>query len=285
MNRLRIAIQKSGRLSEKSLELLREAGISLTNGSRKLLSVAQEFPVEVIYLRDDDIPQYVEDGVTDIGIVGENEFVERNCRVDLVERLGFARCRLSLAIPRSDSYQGLEDLENKRIATSYPLILNNFLHERGIKAEVHVINGSVEIAPSIGLADAIFDIVSSGSTLISNGLKEVETVMRSEAVIIANRNLGEEQQGLLQDLRFRIRSVLAASNNKYILLNAPNDRLEEIVRVIPGMKSPTVMPLAEAGWSSVHSVLSEKEFWAVIDRLRELGAQGILVIPIEKMIV
>ncbi len=285
MNRLRIAIQKSGRLSEKSLELLREAGISLTNGSRKLLSVAQEFPVEVIYLRDDDIPQYVEDGVTDIGIVGENEFVERNCRVDLVERLGFARCRLSLAIPRSAAYQGLEDLENKRIATSYPLILNNFLHERGIKAEVHVINGSVEIAPSIGLADAIFDIVSSGSTLISNGLKEVETVMRSEAVIIANRNLGEEQQGLLQDLRFRIRSVLAASNNKYILLNAPNDRLEEIIRVIPGMKSPTVMPLAEAGWSSVHSVLSEKEFWAVIDRLRELGAQGILVIPIEKMIV
>jgi len=285
MNRLRIAIQKSGRLSEKSLEILREAGISLTNGSRKLLSVAQEFPVEVIYLRDDDIPQYVEDGVTDIGIVGENEFMERNCRVDLVERLGFARCRLSLAIPRSDAYQGPEDFENKRIATSYPLILGNFLRERGIKAEVHVINGSVEIAPSIGLADAIFDIVSSGSTLISNGLKEVETVMRSEAVIIANRNLGEEQQGLLQDLRFRIRSVLAASNNKYILLNAPNDRLEEIIRVIPGMKSPTVMPLAEAGWSSVHSVLSEKEFWAVIDRLRELGAQGILVIPIEKMIV
>ena len=285
MNRLRIAIQKSGRLSEKSLEILREAGISLTNGSRKLLSVAQEFPVEVIYLRDDDIPQYVEDGVTDIGIVGENEFMERNCRVDLVERLGFARCRLSLAIPRSDAYQGPEDFENKRIATSYPLILGNFLRERGIKAEVHVINGSVEIAPSIGLADAILDIVSSGSTLISNGLKEVETVMRSEAVIIANRNLGEEQQGLLQDLRFRIRSVLAASNNKYILLNAPNDRLEEIIRVIPGMKSPTVMPLAEAGWSSVHSVLSEKEFWAVIDRLRELGAQGILVIPIEKMIV
>lgn len=284
MKRLRIAIQKTGRLSEKSLELLMEAGISLTNGSRKLRSVAQEFPLEVIYLRDDDIPQYVEDGVTDIGIVGENEYVERQCQVDLLERLGFARCRLSLAIPRSETYQGLETLEHKRIATSYPVILGNFLREHGIKAEVHVINGSVEIAPSIGLADAIFDIVSSGSTLISNGLKEVETVMQSEAVIIANRNLGGEQLGLLTDLRFRIRSVLTASNNKYILLNAPNDRLEEIIRVIPGMKSPTVMALAEKGWSSVHSVLSEKEFWAVIDRLRELGAQGILVIPIEKMI-
>lgn len=285
MNRLRIAIQRSGRLSEKSLELLREAGISLNNGSRKLRSVAQSFPIEVIYLRDDDIPQYVEDGVTDIGIVGENEYAEKNCGVDLIERLGFARCRLSLAIPRSETYEGLEDLEHKRIATSYPVILGKFLGERGIKAEVHVINGSVEIAPSIGLADAIFDIVSSGSTLISNGLKEVETVMHSEAVIIANRNPGEEQKKLLHDLRFRIRSVLAASSNKYILLNAPNDRLGEIIRVIPGMKSPTVMPLAEEGWSSVHSVLSEKEFWEIIGRLRELGAQGILVIPIEKMIV
>jgi ATP phosphoribosyltransferase len=285
MNRLRIAIQRSGRLSEKSLEILREAGISLNNGSRKLRSVAREYPIEVIYLRDDDIPQYVEDGVTDIGIVGENEVAEKSCQVELLERLGFARCRLSLAIPRSEQYRILEDLENKRIATSYPVILGRFLAEHGIKAEVHVINGSVEIAPSIGLADAIFDIVSSGSTLISNGLKEVETVMHSEAVIIAHRNLGPEQERLLQDLRFRIKSVLAASSNKYILLNAPNDRLEEIIRVIPGMKSPTVMPLAEEGWSSVHSVLSEKTFWAVIDRLRELGAQGILVIPIEKMIV
>ena len=285
MNRLRIAIQRSGRLSEKSLEILGEAGISLNNGSRKLRSVAREYPIEVIYLRDDDIPQYVEDGVTDIGIVGENEVAEKNCGVDLMERLGFARCRLSLAIPRSEQYRTLEDLENKRIATSYPVILGRYLAEHGIKADVHVINGSVEIAPSIGLADAIFDIVSSGSTLISNGLKEVETVMQSEAVIIANRHLGREQEDLLQDLRFRIKSVLAASSNKYILLNAPNDRLEEIIRVIPGMKSPTVMPLAEEGWSSVHSVLSEKVFWAVIDRLRELGAQGILVIPIEKIIV
>ena len=285
MEKLRIAIQKSGRLSEKSLELLKEADITLNNGSRKLRSVAQSFPLEVIYLRDDDIPQYVEDGVADIGIVGENEYAEKDCSVDLVERLGFSKCRLSLALPKSETYRGLEDLNNKRIATSYPVILRKYLNEHGIKADVHKISGSVEIAPSIGLADAIFDIVSSGSTLISNGLKEVETVMRSEAVVIANRKLGETQQSLLAQLHFRIKSVLTASNNKYILLNAPNDRLQEIIDVIPGMKSPTVMPLAEEGWSSVHSVLSEKEFWGVIDRLRELGAQGILVIPIEKMII
>ena len=285
MEKLRIAIQKSGRLSEKSLELLKEAGISLNNGSRKLRSVAQSFPLEVIYLRDDDIPQYVEDGVAHIGIVGENEFAEKECEVDLVERLGYSKCRLSIAIPKSASYKGLEDLEGKRIATSYPVILEKYLGEHGIKADVHVLSGSVELAPSIGIAEAIFDIVSSGSTLISNGLREVDVVMKSEAVVIANRNLGAEQKGLLADLLFRIRSVLAASNNKYILLNAPNDRLQEIIDVIPGMKSPTVMPLAEKGWSSVHSVLSEKTFWEVIDRLKEFGAQGILVIPIEKMIV
>jgi len=285
MEKIRIAIQKSGRLSEKSLELLKEAGISLNNGSRKLRSVAQAFPLEVIYLRDDDIPQYVEDGVAHIGIVGENEFAEKECEVDLVERLGYSKCRLSIAIPKSESYQGPEDLNGKRIATSYPVILEKYLGEHGINADVHVLSGSVELAPSIGIAEAIFDIVSSGSTLISNGLKEVETVMKSEAVIIANRNLGAVEKGLLADLLFRIRSVLAASNNKYILLNAPNDRLKEIIDVIPGMKSPTVMPLAEEGWSSVHSVLSEGTFWAVIDQLRELGAQGILVIPIEKMIV
>jgi len=261
MEKLRIAIQKSGRLSEKSLELLKEAGISLNNGSRKLRSVAQSFPLEVIYLRDDDIPQYVEDGVAHIGIVGENEFAEKECQVELVERLGYSKCRLSIAIPKSSGFEGLEDLEGKRIATSYPVILKKFLGEHGIKADVHVLSGSVELAPSIGISEAIFDIVSSGSTLISNGLKEVETVMKSEAVVIANRNLGDEQKGILADLLFRIRSVLAAS------------------------KSPTVMPLAEEGWSSVHSVLSEKTFWEVIDQLRELGAQGILVIPIEKMIV
>ncbi len=285
MEKLRIAIQKSGRLSEKSLDLLKEAGIFLNNGSRKLHSIASSFPLEVIYLRDDDIPQYVEDGVAHIGIVGENEYAEKGCAVDLVERLGYSRCRLSVAIPKTDSYNGPEDLNGKRIATSYPVILDKYLGEHGIKADVHILSGSVELAPSIGIADAIFDIVSSGSTLISNGLKEVETVMRSEAVVISNQKLDDAEKGLLEDLLFRIRSVLAASNNKYILLNAPNNRLQEIIDVIPGMKSPTVMPLAEEGWSSVHSVLSEKTFWEVIDNLRELGAQGILVIPIEKMIV
>ena len=285
MKKLRIAIQKSGRLSEKSLLLLKEAGISLNNGSRKLRSVAQTFPLEVIYLRDDDIPQYVEDGVAHIGIVGENEYAEKECKVDLVERLAYSRCRLSIAVPKSESYESLEDLNGKRIATSYPVILEKYLQEHGVKADIHILSGSVELAPSIGMADAIFDIVSSGSTLISNGLKEVEVIMRSEAVIIANQNLDADIQAILDDLIFRIRSVMAASNNKYILLNAPNENLQKIIDTIPGMKSPTVMPLAESGWSSVHSVLSEKEFWSVIDRLRELGAQGILVIPIEKMIV
>lgn len=285
MEKLRIAIQKSGRLSEKSLELLKEAGISLNNGSRKLRSVAQTFPLEVIYLRDDDIPQYVEDGVAHIGIVGENEYAEKECEVDLVERLGYSRCRLSIAVPKSYNYESLEELNGKRIATSYPVILENYLQEHGVKADIHVLSGSVELAPSIGMADAIFDIVSSGSTLISNGLKEVEVIMKSEAVVIANRNLDTDVQAVLNDLVFRIRSVMAASNNKYILLNAPNENLQQIIDAIPGMKSPTVMPLAEEGWSSVHSVLSEKEFWRVIDRLRELGSQGILVIPIEKMIV
>jgi len=285
MEKLRIAIQKSGRLSEKSLNLLKEAGISLNNGSRKLRSVAQLFPLEVIYLRDDDIPQYVEDGVAHIGIVGENEYAEKACEVDLVERLGYSRCRLSIAIPKSESYKGLDDLNGKRIATSYPVILKKYLAEHGVSADVHVLSGSVELAPSIGVAEAIFDIVSSGSTLISNGLKEVEVIMKSEAIVIANQNLGEEVSALLNDLLFRIRSVMAASNNKYILLNAPNENLQKIIDVIPGMKSPTVMPLAEEGWSSVHSVLSERTFWTVIDQLKDLGAQGILVIPIEKMIV
>jgi len=285
MDKIRIAIQKSGRLSEKSLNLLKEAGISLNNGSRKLRSVAQSFPLEVIYLRDDDIPKYVEDGVAHIGIVGENEFAERDCEVDLLERLGYSRCRLSIAIPKSEDYNGVEDLQGKRIATSYPVILKKYLAEHGVSADIHFLSGSVEIAPSIGVADAIFDIVSSGSTLISNGLKEVEVAMRSEAVVIANRNLDEKIKPVLARLLFRIRSVMAASNNKYILLNAPNENLQKIIDLLPGMKSPTVMPLAEEGWSSVHSVLKESTFWEVIDSLKELGAQGILVIPIEKMIV
>ncbi|MFO7670659.1 MAG: ATP phosphoribosyltransferase [Bacteroidales bacterium] len=285
MEKIRIAIQKSGRLSEKSLSLLNEAGISLNNGSRKLQSVAQSFPLEVIYLRDDDIPKYVEDGVAHIGIVGENEFAERECDVDLVERLGYSRCRLSIAIPKSEEYQGIEDMQGKKIATSYPVILKKFLAEHGVSADIHFLSGSVEIAPSIGIADAIFDIVSSGSTLISNGLKEVEVVMRSEAVVIANHNLDDRVRSILSDLLFRIRSVMAASNNKYILLNAPNENLGKIISLIPGMKSPTVMPLAEEGWSSVHSVLKESTFWEVIDSLKAQGAQGILVIPIEKMII
>jgi ATP phosphoribosyltransferase len=284
METLSIGIQKSGRLSEKSLELLKESGISLANGSRKLLSSSQNFPLKAVFLRDDDIPQYVYDRVTDVGIVGENVVREKGHELEIVERLGFARCRISIALPKSVKYRGPEQLDGKRIATSYPNILGTFLAESNIDAEIHVISGSVEIATGIGLADAIFDIVSTGSTLISNGLKEAEVVMKSEAVLVARPGLSPPKQAILDNLLFRIRAVRKSRDNKYILLNAPNDKLDEIVKVIPGMKSPTVMPLAEKGWSSVHSVLSENEFWEVIGRLRELGAQGILVIPIEKMI-
>lgn len=284
MEVLKIAIQKSGRLSEKSLALIAESGISLTNGNRKLISLAADFPLEVLYLRDDDIPQYVIDKVADIGIVGENVVAEKGLDVQIIERLGFSRCRLSLAIPKSDEYNGVSFFEGKRIATSYPKILQDYLDKNKVNTEIHAISGSVEIAPGIGLADGILDIVSSGSTLISNGLKEVEVVMRSEAVLIADPEISERKKAILEKLVFRMRSVRAAAKNKYILLNAPNERLDDIVSVIPGMKSPTVMPLAEEGWSSIHSVLSENQFWDVIDRLKEMGAQGILVIPIEKMI-
>ena len=285
MDLLRIAVQKSGRLSEKSIALLEEAGISLTNGNRKLLSKSSNFPIEVLYLRDDDIPQYINDNVADIGIVGENIILEKPCDVKVVKKLGFARCRLSLAIPKNENYQDVSFFENKRIATSYPNILKKFLEEKKVNAAIHEISGSVEVAPGIGLADGIFDIVSSGSTLISNGLKEVEKVMTSEAIIIASKNMNQQKQAILDKLLFRLSSVLTAKNNKYILLNAPNESLKEIINVIPGMKSPTVMPLAEEGWSSVHSVLKESQFWEIIDQLKDLGAQGILVIPIEKMIV
>ena len=285
MDKLKIALQKKGRLSEKSLELIRECGISLNNGSRKLLSVSSDFPLEIIYLRDDDIPRYVSDGVVDIGIVGENVVHEEGEHVNIEENLGFARCRMSLAIPKSEEYPGVKYFEGKKVATSYPNILNDFFSKQGIKADIHEISGSVEIAPGIGLADAIFDIVSTGSTLISNGLREVERVMDSQAVLISNPGIDEEKKEHLSHLLFRIRSVKKSRNNKYILLNAPNDKLEEITGLLPGMKSPTVMPLAEEGWSSVHSVLNESEFWEVIDKLREKGAQGILVIPIEKMII
>jgi ATP phosphoribosyltransferase len=283
---LKIAIQKTGRLSEKSLTLIEETGIRLTQeGKLKLVSVGQNFPVEILFLRDDDIPQYVADNVADVGIVGENEVMEKNKPVDIIERLGFSRCRLSLAIPQSSEYKGLSFFNGKKIATSYPKILQKFLNENKIDAEIHEISGSVEIAPNIGLADAIFDIVSSGSTLISNRLKEVEVVYRSEAVVIGNRNMPGPKKLILEQLLFRIHAVQNAKNNKYILLNAPNESLDKITRILPGMKSPTIIPLAEKGWSSLHSVVNESEFWDIIEKLKENGAQGILVIPIEKMIV
>jgi ATP phosphoribosyltransferase len=285
MSLLKIAIQKSGRLSEKSLELISEAGISINNSDRKLVSKASNFPIEILFLRDDDIPKYVADGVADLGIVGENIICEDNSPVDIVEKLGFAKCRLSLAIPKSVDYKGVSYFNGKKIATTYPHILQKFLDENKIKAEIHEISGSVEIAPGIGLADSIFDIVSSGSTLISNGLQEVEVVMKSEAVIIGHPGLSDEKQKILQKLLFRTRSVQKARCNKYIVLNAPAASVDKIIRIIPGMKSPTVVPLAKEGWVSVHSVLKESEFWDIIDQLQECGAEGILVIPIEKMIV
>ena len=285
MEQLRVAIQKSGRLSEKSLDLLEEAGISLPNGSGNLISQAQDFPLETLFLRDDDIPEYVQDAVADIGIVGQNVVLEKGSHLDIIELLGFARCRLSLAIPRDCEYTGPEYFSGKKIATSFPNILKGYLSSHNITAGIHEISGSVEIATGIGLADAIFDIVSTGSTLVSNGLKEVETVIHSEAVLVANKNLSDNKRALLGKLLFRIRAVKKSKNNKYILLNAPNESIDQIISIVPGMKSPTIMPLAVEGWSSVHSVLNENEFWTVIDRLKELGAQGILVIPIEKMIV
>lgn len=285
MNKIKIAIQKSGRLSEQSLELLKEAGISLNSGERKLISVSSNFPLEILFLRDDDIPQCVSDNVADLGIVGENVIMEKDYIVKTVLKLGFGKCRLSLAIPKSEEYNSPAYFSGKKIATSYPGILRDYLKSKGLSADIHEISGSVEIAPGIGLSDAIFDIVSSGSTLISNGLKEVEVVAKSEAVLISNPDLSKIKQDILEKLMFRIRAVQTAKINKYILLNAPNHNLKEIIRIIPGMKSPTVMPLAEPGWSSVHSVLKETEFWEIIDKLKALGAQGILVIPIEKMIV
>lgn len=284
MYKLKIAVQKSGRLSEKSLQLLQECNIKLTNGNRKLISVSSNFPIEILYLRDDDIPQCINDGIADIGIVGENELLEKNYPLNIYQRLGFAKCRLSLAIPKSEKYDSVNYFQNKRIATSYPFILDQFLKENKIDAEIHQISGSVEISPSIGLADGIFDIVSSGSTLISNGLKEVEKIVESEAVIIGKEKLKPEKQKILDQLIFRIQSVQKAKSNKYILLNAPNDKLKEIIEIIPGMKSPTIMPLVDDNWCSLHSVVNEEKFWEVIDQLKSAGAQGILVIPIEKMI-
>lgn len=282
---LRIAIQKSGRLQEGSLDLLHESGLSFSNGKDQLKTQARNFPVEILFLRDDDIPQYVEDQVADVGIVGENVFCEKKKNNELVKRLDFAKCRLSMAVPRSENYTGVQWLNGKNIATSYPNIVKDFLQKNNIKAGIHEISGSVEIAPGIGLADAICDLVSTGSTLLSNGLKEVEVVMQSEAVIIANPTLDAEKKKILDKLLFRIEAVRKAKNTKYILMNCPNSAIEKITSVIPGMKSPTIIPLAREGWSSLHSVVDENDFWERIDQLREFGAEGILVVPIEKMIV
>jgi ATP phosphoribosyltransferase len=282
---LKIAIQKSGRLYEDSIKLLKECGIEFNNGNKQLKAIAYNFPVEVYFFRDDDIPQYVYDGVADIGFVGENVLLEKEKDIDLVYRLGFGRCRLSVAVPKNMAYKTVNDLEGLKIATSYSLLLQRFLTEKNVSAEIHEISGSVEIAPGIGLADAICDLVSSGSTLFTNGLKEAEVVLRSEAVLAANKNLSGENKAILEKLLLRINAVKTAKNNKYILLNAPNHQLDNIAAVLPGMKSPTVVPLAEEGWSSVQSVVNEDVFWDVIEKLKALGAEGILIVPIEKMII
>ncbi|WP_288429488.1 ATP phosphoribosyltransferase [uncultured Spirosoma sp.] len=281
---LRIALQKSGRLSEDSYQLFKECGIRFDYGTGKLRSVSSNFPAEFLFLRDDDIPGYVEDGVADLGIVGENVAVETGRSVNTIHKLGFSKCRLSIAIPRGTEWSGIQDLTGKSIATSYPTLLGNYLKGAGVNADIHEISGSVEIAPGIGLAEAVCDIVSSGSTLLSNGLQEVETIFRSEAILIANPELDADKQTLVDKLLFRIKAVQAAKNNKYIVLNAPNHAIGQITSLLPGMRSPTVTPLATEGWSSVHSVLNENEFWENIEAIRTAGAEGILVIPIEKMI-
>lgn len=282
--KLRIALQKKGRLHDDSMELMKEAGIKFNIGSGRLLASASGFPIEVLFLRDDDIPQTVADGVADIGVVGENEYAEKGFELDIPKRLGFSKCRLSLAIPKADNYTNLAWFNGKKIATSYPKILKQFFTDKKLDADIHEIAGSVEIAPGIGLADAIFDIVSSGSTLVANSLKEVEVVMKSEALLVANKGLSTEKKALLEQLLFRFNAVQASNSNKYILLNAPNNKITEIVKILPGMKSPTVLPLAQVGWSSIHSVIKEDQFWEVIGQLKDNGAEGILVIPIEKMI-
>jgi len=282
---LKIAIQKSGRLYEDSIKLLKECGIELNNGNKQLKAAAFNFPIEVYFLRDDDIPQYVYDGVADIGIVGENVLLEKNKDIDIAYRLGFGRCRLSIAVPKAVQYNSIEDLRGLKIATTYSTILQQYLNKKNIEAEIHEISGSVEIAPSIGLADAICDLVSSGSTLFTNGLKEVEVILQSEAVLSVNKNLTTEKRLILEKLLLRINSVKTAKNNKYILLNAPNHQLKNIFSLLPGMKSPTVVPLAEDGWSSIQSVVNENDFWEVIEKLKQFEAEGIIVIPIEKMIV
>jgi len=284
MTQLKIAIQKSGRLNEDSLNILKEAGISVSNGLNQLKSTASNFPLEILFLRNSDIPQYLIDGVVDIAIIGENLLVEKGGNIAVLEKLDFSKCKVSLAVPKSFEYNSIKDLEGKKIATSYPNTLNKYLDQFGISAELHEISGSVEIAPNIGLADAICDIVSSGSTLFQNNLKEVEVLFRSEAVIAVSPVITKEKQEILDKLQFRIKSVLKARTSNYVLLNAPNDKIDDIVKILPGMRSPTVLPLAAAGWSSIHTVIEKQKFWELIDELKSVGAEGILVIPIEKMV-
>ncbi|WP_396634571.1 ATP phosphoribosyltransferase [Maribacter sp. R86514] len=284
MTKIRIAIQKSGRLNEESLQILKDCGISIDNGKDQLKASSRNFPIEVFYLRNGDIPQYLRDGVVDIAIIGENVLIEKGEDISIAERLGFSKCKVSLAVPKSVKYNSVQDFEGKRIATSYPNTVLNYLKDKGVKADLHIINGSVEIAPNIGLADAICDIVSSGSTLFKNNLKEVEVMLTSEAVLAVSPQISSERKELLEKLQFRIQSVLRARGSKYVLLNAPNDKLDDIIKLLPGMRSPTVLPLADEGWSSVHTVINKDKFWEVIDELKKAGAEGILVCPIEKMV-
>ncbi|CAM1340489.1 ATP phosphoribosyltransferase [Tenacibaculum aestuarii] len=285
MSKLKIAIQKSGRLNEDSLQILKDCGISIDNGKDQLKASANNFPLEIFYLRNGDIPQYLKDGVVDAAIIGENLLIEKGNRIQFIEKLGFSKCKVSLAIPKGENYNGISYFQNKKIATSYPNTVQSFLDKNNIQAQLHIINGSVEIAPNIGLADGICDIVSSGSTLFKNNLKEVEVLLTSEAVLAVSPQIGKEQQDILNKLQFRIQSVLKGRQSRYVLLNAPNDKLEKIIKILPGMRSPTVLPLAEKGWSSVHSVLNKNEFWEIIDELKANGAEGILVCPIEKMVI
>jgi ATP phosphoribosyltransferase len=284
MNKIKIAVQKSGRLHDDSMKILKEIGISVDNGKDQLKASARNFPLEVFYLRNGDIPQYLRDGVVDAAIIGENVLIEKGNDLKIVERLGFSKCKVSIAVPKGSDAKSLKDLKGKRIATSYPNTVNHFLDKVGIEANLHIINGSVEIAPNIGLADGICDIVSSGSTLFKNGLKEVEVLLKSEAVLATSPMISDENQELVNRLQFRLRSVLKGRQNKYVLLNAPNDKLDEIIRILPGMNSPTILPLAKEDWSSLHSVINKNDFWNVIDELKANGAEGILVCPIENMV-
>lgn len=284
MTKIRIAIQKSGRLNEDSLQILKDCGISIDNGKDQLKASSRNFPMEVFYLRNGDIPQYLRDGVVDIAIIGENVLIEKGEDIRIAEKLGFSKCKVSLAVPKSMKYNSVQDFEGKRIATSYPNTVKNYLEKKGIKADLHIITGSVEIAPNIGLADAICDIVSSGSTLFKNNLKEVEVMLKSEAVLAVSPKISKEREELLNKLQFRIQSVLRARQSKYVLLNAPDSKLQNILKLLPGMRSPTVLPLAEEGWNSVHTVINKDTFWEVIDELKQAGAEGILVCPIEKMV-